>query len=360
MAENVADDVFVNDSILFESSHLGNIANYLGATEPALRLLLSILIGYPLTLIHRFTLYGKSTLHQHIFFIVSGLSIGYFNYGWEVLHSMASILVTYTVLFTMGGSLISVAITFIFSMTYLLAGYYATGTETYDIKWSMPQCVLTLRLIGLAFDLYDGKKPAELLSNDQKKAALSKIPSLLEVAGHTYFPSSFLVGPQFSMRRYQDFVSGEFREKNTYSLLCSQMLPFVKKCLVLGFWGKMTLYKYISCWLISEGVCICSGLTYNGKTPDGQIKWDGCANVKLRVFEGATKFGHFIASFNINTNNWVSQYVYKRLKFMGNRYISQAAALMFLAVWHGLHTGYYMCFAMEFLVMKLEKDVSFV
>nr|CAD7573189.1 unnamed protein product [Timema californicum] len=339
MAENVADEFFVNDSILFESSHLGNIANYLGATEPALRLLLSILIGYPLTLIHRFTLYGKSTLHQHIFFIVSGLSIGYFNYGWEVLHSMASILVTYTVLFTMGGSLISVAITFIFSMTYLLAGYYATGTETYDIKWSMPQCVLTLRLIGLAFDLYDGKKPAELLSNDQKKAALSKIPSLLEVAGHTYFPSSFLVGPQFSMRRYQDFVSGEFREKNTYSLLCSQMLPFVKKCLVLGFWGKMTLYKYISCWLISEGVCICSGMFYLKKISPSSAEGS-------KTPTGLWQPDH--------------RYVYKRLKFMGNRYISQAAALMFLAVWHGLHTGYYMCFAMEFLVMKLEKDVSFV
>jgi lysophospholipid acyltransferase 5 len=39
-----------------------------------------------------------------------------------------------------------------------MAGYYMTGTETYDIKWSMPQCVLTLRLIGLAFDLFDGKK----------------------------------------------------------------------------------------------------------------------------------------------------------------------------------------------------------
>jgi lysophospholipid acyltransferase 5 len=40
----------------------------------------------------------------------------------------------------------------------LISGYYMTGTETYDIKWSMPQCVLTLRLIGLAFDLFDGKK----------------------------------------------------------------------------------------------------------------------------------------------------------------------------------------------------------
>jgi len=37
--------------------------------------------------------------------------------------------------------------------------------------------------------------------------------------------------------------------------------------------------------------------------------------------------------------------------------VSQFAALLFLAVWHGLHSGYYMCFFMEFLVMKLEKDV---
>ena len=33
-----------------------------------------------------------------------------------------------------------------------------TGTDTYDIKWSMPHCVLTLRLIALTYDVYDGKK----------------------------------------------------------------------------------------------------------------------------------------------------------------------------------------------------------
>lgn len=31
---------------------------------------------------------------------------------------------------------------------YLLAGYYYTATEEYDIKWTMPHCVLTLKLIG--------------------------------------------------------------------------------------------------------------------------------------------------------------------------------------------------------------------
>lgn len=31
---------------------------------------------------------------------------------------------------------------------YLLAGYYYTATDEYDIKWTMPHCVLTLKLIG--------------------------------------------------------------------------------------------------------------------------------------------------------------------------------------------------------------------
>jgi len=31
-------------------------------------------------------------------------------------------------------------------------------------------------------------------------------------------------------------------------------------------------------------------------------------------------------------------------------------SLIFLAVWHGLHSGYYMCFFMEFLTMNAEKQ----
>ena len=53
------------------------------------------------------------------------------------------------------------------------------------------------------------------------------------------------------------------------------------------------------------------------------------------------------------------RYVYKRLKFLGNRSLSQAFALVFLAAWHGLHFGYYVCFFNEFIVMTFEKDVSF-
>ena len=42
---------------------------------------------------------------------------------------------------------------------YLCAGYYTHVHNTnYVITWTTPHCVLTLRLIGLAFDVYDGHR----------------------------------------------------------------------------------------------------------------------------------------------------------------------------------------------------------
>lgn len=38
--------------------------------------------------------------------------------------------------------------------------------------------------------------------------------------------------------------------------------------------------------------------------------------------------------------------------------LSHFGALMFLAVWHGLHSGYYATFFFEFIVMTAEKSVS--
>lgn len=77
----------------------------------------------------------------------------------------------------------------------------------------MPQCILVLRLIGCSFDLYDGRQPAEKLNEESKKVALVKRPAFLEFAAHMFFPASFIVGPQFPMKRYQDFVAGKFSPK---------------------------------------------------------------------------------------------------------------------------------------------------
>ncbi|XP_076032555.1 lysophosphatidylcholine acyltransferase 3 protein nessy isoform X1 [Oratosquilla oratoria] len=386
-------------------TYLQRFANLLGAPEPAVRLLISILVGYPLVLFHRYTLYRKSARLQHVFFAVSGVCIALFNYGTSVIHSAVCVMTAWLLLVAMGGTLISVIIAFVFQMTYLLVGYYLTGTDTYDIKWSMPHCVLTLRLIALTYDVYDGRKDPAKLSCDQQKTALSHTPSLLEVAAHTYFPASFMVGPQFSMRRYLDFVKGTLISgdlpqcilpglwRGTLGLFYLAVyqvgiqyfpdsyiaseefndLALWKRHVIVGLWAKVTLYKYISCWLIAEGVCIMSGLAFNGTCSNGKSRMDGCRNVNILLYERSTLFGHIIQSFNVNTNAWVAQiqllltkqyvfgrYVYKRLRFLNNRSVSQAAALIFLAVWHGLHSGYYACFLMEFLVMRFEKDLTLV
>lgn len=156
----------------------------------------------------------------------------------------------------------------------------------------MPHCILVLRLIGVAFDLYDGHQPPDTLSKENQKSALTECPSVLEMFGHSLFPSSFLIGPQFPMRRYKSFVAGEFTKKGQkpecitaaiikliegllYLTVFQIMgffvsdnymfseeineVVFYRKMLLLGLWGRYTLYKYISCWLLTEGACILFG-----------------------------------------------------------------------------------------------------
>ena len=45
---------------------------------------------------------------------------------------------------------------------------------------------------------------------------------------------------------------------------------------------------------------------------------------------------------------------------MGNKNLSQLATLIYLALWHGIHTGYYHNFLMEYIIMYAEKGVSVV
>ncbi|XP_028665777.1 lysophospholipid acyltransferase 5 [Erpetoichthys calabaricus] len=371
---------------------LQSAAELLETSEPALRLIISILIGYPLALVSRYCLFKKDVFLIHLFHTLTGLWIAYFNFGFQLFHSFLCILVQFLFLRLMGRTVTAVGSSFIFQMGYLLTGYYYTATDHYDIKWTMPHCVLTLKLIGLSLDYYDGGKDEGKLNAEQKVSALRHVPSFSEVCGFAYFYGGFLVGPQFTLRSYQWLVAGELTDcpgqppnsivpairRFSLGLVClaiytigspyltdSYLLsddyanqPFWYRCLYILIWGKVTLYKYVSCWLIAEGVCILSGLGYNGHDSAGVVLWDACANMKVWQYETTPLFTGTIASFNINTNAWVARQVFKRLKFLGNKMFSQAAALFFLAIWHGLHSGYVLCFSMEFLIVTVERQVE--
>lgn len=119
---------------------------------------------------------------------------------------------------------------------------------------------------------------------------------------------------------------------------------------------KNWLYSKIN--FISFCVYFRTGITFNGVEKNGEPDWSGCSNIKLLVFENTRRYQHYIDSFNVQTNYWIAEYVYKRLRFLNNRNLSQLGALIFLAVWHGFHSGYYVAFAIEFAVIVFEREVN--
>uniref|UniRef100_A0A670JZ50 Lysophospholipid acyltransferase 5 n=1 Tax=Podarcis muralis TaxID=64176 RepID=A0A670JZ50_PODMU len=351
----------------------------------------SDLLGYPFALFQRYFLFQKDLYLIHLYNTLTGLSVAYFNFGPQFCHSLICVLIQFLILRLMGRTVTAVCTSFCFQMLYLMAGYFFTATESYDIKWTMPHCVLTLKLIGLVIDYYDGRKEVQALTPEQRQFAVRGVPTLLEVTGFVYFYGAFMVGPQFSMTQYHKLTRGELTDVPgqrpnsfvpalkrlglgvffmvVYTLVAPYIpeeylvsddyleQPFWFRCVYILIWGKTMLYKYVTCWLVTEGVCIITGLGYNGKDEKGRPKWDACANMKVWLFETTPYFTGTIASFNTNTNAWVARYIYKRLKFLGNKLLSQALSLLFLALWHGLHCGYLVCFQMEFLIVIVERQL---
>lgn len=378
--------------VAIELDFVSALAEKLDAPIAGLRLLVSLLAGYPLAFIYRKYFHGKSVNSQHTYFLVCGFILGYFNYGHNIFHSLFCITFVYFVLFFLGGTFVSVLISFVFTLGYLFCAYIYYSTSTYDINWTTGHCVLTLRLIGLAFDYKDGQKPEEQRSSDQKLAALEKLPSFLAILGNCYFFGGSLVGPQFTTKRYMNLVDGTYSSKSgeapnsvsyamqrlagslvcliIYQLLAPYFpnsiiytdalldIPYWRRLLMWGVWARVVLYKYLACWLMSEGVCVLTGLSYNGLDADKNVQWNGCTNICYSKYEFRTSFQSLIDSFNVSTNQWALCYLYKRLKFMNNKFISQFGTLVFLAVWHGYYSGYYHAFALEFIVMYHEKELT--
>ncbi len=114
---------------------------------------------------------------------------------------------------------------------------------------------------------------------------------------HAFFIGGYFVGPQFSMRKYKNFITRTIEEDLPTSwrfgfkrlgIGCGYLLfhlvgemaivpqsyvesaefaslGFIKKSFYFSIWVKIILAKYIAAWLLSEGTVILSGLAYNGK-----------------------------------------------------------------------------------------------
>jgi len=368
---------------------VADLSESLGVPIPGVKLLLSVLISYLISIFHHKFVHKYSPKIQHYYFIISSSVLYYWNYGIDIQHAYLCVVVQWILINSLNGSLLCAVISFIFQMTYLILGYYSFTSDDYDINWLMPHCVLTLRLIGLCFDVYDGHKDEKHVTKEQEERKISDLPGLIEVLAFSFFPTGFLVGPQFPLSQVRLLVEGNLVRKDEKSskryveaakqlflgiffLLLQTVvsstynegfyttpgfskLSLIERSLFVAITGYFTLLRYITVWMINEGSCIIIGIGYNYDVTKKVGKWDGVRNAHIWNFLFCCNFQGLIDCFNINTNNWVARYVFKRMRWAGNRLISQFATLFFLAVWHGVHAGYFTCFAYEFLLMSAER-----
>ncbi|CAO3593254.1 unnamed protein product [Absidia cylindrospora] len=325
------------------------------------------------------------------------------------------------------------------------------ASNDYDISWTMPQCIICLRLMGFSMDFMDGKiapatstittfttttttttattattatvmeKPPTVDDSKSKNGvsaststeistatssdssssstrplsfgpntALTELPAFSQMVAYCFYPSAFLIGPQFSFSLYQEWLLF-YDTQGSASQKSKQQYKYARTCLgwavgylmlqqLIGshyptsylltsdyaslsplhrfgiFWlaGKFVFTKYLGVWLLTEGATTLFGIGYEGQTSTGEHSFEGLANVNPIKYETATSLEHIIGSFNINTNMWSKYYVFKRLRWMGSKTASQIGTLAFLAIWHGFHYGYFTTFLLEFLDVTAE------
>ena len=134
---------------------------------------------------------------------------------------------------------------------------------------------------------------------------------------------------------------------------------FLRRVWILEMFGFTTRLKYYGVWSLTEGACILSGLGYNGLDPKTSVpRWNRLQNVNPWGIESAQNSRAYLENWNINTNNWLRNYMYLRVTPKGKKPGFRASLATFVtsAFWHGFYPGYYLAFLLAAFVQTVAKS----
>lgn len=271
------------------------------------------------------------------------------------------------------------------------------------------QMVLVMKLSAFCWNVADGRLPESELSDLQKEKALKQLPKPLDYAAWVLFFPSLFGGPAFDFVDYTKWIectmfdlppgvdpskkpptrkkrkiprSGtpamwKAAEGAFWIFLFLQLSGYVatdvfvgEKFLTFGFvkrvWflyllGFTSRLKYYGVWALTEGACILSGLGYNGvDQATGKVSWNKLENVNPWGVETAQNSRAYLGNWNMNTNNWLRNYIYLRVTPKGKKPGFRASMATFVtsAFWHGFYPGYYLSFVAASFIQTIAKSES--
>ncbi|OSC98692.1 MBOAT-domain-containing protein [Trametes coccinea BRFM310] len=376
------------------------LADATGASVDQIKLIFCLLFSYPLGSVY----IRIPTAHpefKHIFSIVITFFylVPVLNLYVGAIQLLVSVVGTYYLVERVQTSRMPWLV-FLFTMGHLtinhiIRTFAEAGYETFEI--SGPQMVLTMKLTTFAWNVYDGRRPAEECDKWQTQQRVVDHPSLLEFCGFAFYFPGFLVGPYLTFNEYRALVSGslykaaekaEEAESIAFDPMPHRLVPRGRKrvafrkmivgliflgiyvtfypeanyhltiedefeakrltarIIFLQFCGFFERVKYYAIWTLTEGASIQTGLGFTGYTKSGGTRWEGAANVDIWNIEFAPNLKVLLDSWNMKTNIWLRECVYKRVTPKGKKpgFRSSLATFATSAFWHGIAPGYYLSF----------------
>ncbi len=188
------------------------------------------------------------------------------------------------------------------------------------------------------------KKPP---TRKKRKIPRSGTPAAWKAVAGLFWIFMFL---KFSGWYSPQFLLGD--EYMTYNIF--------RRIWILHMVGFTERLKYYGVWALTEGACILSGLGYKGIDPvTGKVSWDRLCNVDPWGVETAQNTRAYLAAWNMNTNNWLKNYIYLRVTPKGKKPGFRASMATFVtsALWHGFYPGYYLAFVLASFIQTVAKSM---
>jgi lysophospholipid acyltransferase len=386
------------------------VGGNLGASADELKLITSFLLSYPLAgLLKRIPDSKPALKNLFIIGVATFYLVGLFNL-WDGVRTLAiSSLGTYCIAkYTQGPFMPWIG--FLFLMGHLSINQLARQSVGDDgvVDITGAQMVMVMKLTAFCWNVADARLPDKDLSDFQKEHALKQLPSILDYAAYVLFFPSLFAGPAFDYIEYKRWIETTMfevppgtdplkkpltRKKRKIPrsgtpatwkaaaglvwlfvyLKLSGWYPkelltgdtymsygFAHRVWFLHMLGLTTRTKYYAVWSLTEGACILSGLGYNGIDPKtGKVSWDRLKNINPMGVEFAQNTRAYLGNWNINTNNWLRNYMYLRVTPRGKKPGFRASLATFVtsAFWHGFYPGYYLSFILASFVQTAAKNI---
>ncbi|EPQ28369.1 uncharacterized protein PFL1_04196 [Pseudozyma flocculosa PF-1] len=379
------------------NSAFQSLADAAGAPVDYIKLFVCLLASFPLSTVYA-RLPSPNAKHLYSLVVSTIFFVPILELRWGFFQLVATSLVTYFICLNRIGGRKMGWLVFGLQMGHLTCNhiYRQFGNiPLTTIEITSMQMVSTMNLTTFAWDCFDGQiRTADECDESQKKTRITQMPSLLEFLGYIFYAPGVLIGPSTRFADYRAWSNGSLfaspkgKEKANED---GQRLPpgrIAAACqelaIGLGFmaiystiapgygyerligadggfdgykWYQRILYvqaagfmartKYYGIWSLTNGACVMSGLGYYGIDPaTGKTKWNRCRNVDIASIEFANNWKELLDAWNMNTNVWLRNNVYKRIARPGKKPGFKSTMTTFLtsAFWHGLAPGYYLSF----------------